>query len=551
MSENTSQNQKDKIIDSFSNDIFQRRRKNPFLLEDNEKAEIVKKGSDLPLETIEKPNEDFIQRHLNDSVFNNLCGCSLNNEQKRAILCDSKYNLVVAGEKSGKTLTVCGKIKYLLENKLATEEDILVLSYLNVSVDELNEKMAEMNPNLNLEAKTFHSLGFDILSDNFGAKKAVDDQLLAHIKAFFDERYNVDKYLRDNVYHLIRDFYPVYVSYVKSVDTLIEKFKSKNFNVLSEALKSSQGSSKRLLTIKKESVRSEQELIIANYLFVNGIKYEYEKPYKINTATPDKRQYCPDFFLPDYGIYIEHYSVYRLAKEKEYKESWNWKEEIHKQNNTTCIKTYSRMFKDETIFKRLKKDLGKYGVKFKPWTQNRIKEVKNAILNLYGGGNLPELNLSSVMNVLETFLSFYKSKYKDDEGFNLLLHKFSDNERKRIKIKRLVEISKEIYHFYLEALKKDNKIDFDDMILQSTDFLRRNFSNKYRYKYILIDEFSDIPPSIFNFLKALVEHGNSKLMAVGDNRQYQDRFRDQDISEIWGLKETTFPNAVINKINVL
>jgi len=547
---NISQNQKDKIIDSFSNDIFQRRQKNPFLLDESEKVQTVKKGSDLPLETIAKPNEDFIQRHLNDSVFNNLLGCSLNNEQRRAILCDSKYNLVIAGEKSGKTLTVCGKIKYLLENKLATEEDILVLSYLNVSVDELNEKISEMNPNLNLEAKTFHSLGFDILSDNFGAKKAIDDQLLAHIKAFFDENYNVDKYLRDDVENLL-NFYPTYTTPFSYVDTLIEKFKSKNFKVLSEALKSSRGSSKRLLTIKKESVKSEHELMIANYLFVNGIKYEYEKPYKINTATLDKRQYCPDFFLPDYGIYIEHYGASRLGKEKEYRESWNWKEDIHEQNNTTCIKTYSRMFNNETIFKRLKEDLDKCGVKPKPWTQNRIREVKNAVMNLYGGGNLPELNLSSVMKVLETFLSFYKSKYENDKYFDQLLHKFSDDERKRAKIKRLVEISKKIYHFYLEALKKDNKIDFDNVILQSTDFLRRNFSDKYRYKYILIDEFSDVPPSIFNFLKALVEHGNSKLMAVGDNRQYKDISTDQDIVDIWGLENTTFPNAVINKINVL
>ena len=478
--------------------------------------------------------------------MNNGAVISLNNEQKRAILCDSKYNLVVAGEKSGKTLTICGKIKYLLENKLATKEDILVLSYLNVSVDELNEKISEMYPDLNLEAKTFHSLGFDILSEHDGEKKAVDDQLLAHIKTFFDEKYSIDKYFKDNVSWLLRYFYPSFGGSLKSVDKLIEDFRSKNFKVLSEALRSSQGTSKRLLTIKKESVKSVQELIIANYLFVNGIEYEYEKPYKINTATLDRRQYCPDFFLPEYGIYIEHYGVYRLAKEKEYRESFEWKKKIHEQNKTICIRTYSREFKDETIFNHLKKELSKYRVKFKPWTQKRIEEVKNTVSNLYDGRDF-----STIMSVLETFFSLYKyKKYKGFQDFeSSLIHGLSENERKRVKIKSLLEISKEIYDFYLRTLERDNKIDCDDMILKSTELLNsQKVGNKYCYKYILVDEFSEIPPSIFNFLKALVKHGNSKLMVVGDNKQYKDRFRDPDISDIWSLEETTFPNATVNEI---
>ena len=494
---------------------------------------------------------DFIKTHLNSPVFSNICGFSLNNEQRKAILCNSQYNLVLADAGSGKTLTILGKIKYLLENNLAKEDEILILSYLDESVDELNRKIPEISPNL--KAKTFHSFGFDILSEYIGEKKAVDDQLLARIKTFFDKNYDKNRELRDNVdkYLSLSPRYPYFIRDLndnspESADKLIEDFRSTDFNVLNEALKKSQGSSKRLLTIKKESVKSMEELVIANYLFVNGIKYEYEKPYEINTATVDKRQYCPDFYLPRYKIYIEHYGTnkagrtpqYSADEEQKYKESMEWKRMTHKQYKTTCIETYSSEFADGTIFDHLKEELSKYEVKFKErWTQNYKEEVKNALLNLYDGRDL-----SKLIYILEDALSIYKS------GCVYLRWKSRVDAQEQERIGSFLKILKEIKDYYDKALKRNKKVDFDDMILQATKYLPK-FKDRYRYKYILIDEFHDTPPIIFNFLEQLVEHGNSKLMAVGDNRQYKDRFTSSDISIIWDLKEKNFPKAEINRIS--
>lgn len=64
--------------------------------------------------TIEKHNENFIVKHLTDTIFDDVNGKSLDIEQRRAILCNSKSNLTIAGAGSGKTLTICGKVKYLL-----------------------------------------------------------------------------------------------------------------------------------------------------------------------------------------------------------------------------------------------------------------------------------------------------------------------------------------------------------------------------------------------------------------------------------------------------
>ena len=62
-------------------------------------------------QVIEKHNEQFIARHIKDEIFDDINGRSLDEEQRRAVLCNAKSNLTIAGAGSGKTLTICGKVK--------------------------------------------------------------------------------------------------------------------------------------------------------------------------------------------------------------------------------------------------------------------------------------------------------------------------------------------------------------------------------------------------------------------------------------------------------
>ena len=62
-------------------------------------------------------------------------------------------------------------------------------------------------------------------------------------------------------------------------------------------------------SLKGETVRSFEECEIANFLYLHGVAYEYEAPYEHDLATSEKRQYKPDFHLPEHGIYIEHFGI--------------------------------------------------------------------------------------------------------------------------------------------------------------------------------------------------------------------------------------------------
>jgi len=51
----------------------------------------------------------------------------LDQQQRLAVAVDEKCNLVVAG--AGKTLTISGKVKYLVDKKGINAKDILLISY--------------------------------------------------------------------------------------------------------------------------------------------------------------------------------------------------------------------------------------------------------------------------------------------------------------------------------------------------------------------------------------------------------------------------------------
>ena len=86
----------------------------------------------------------------------------LDEDQRRVILTDEDYCLVIAGAGAGKTTTVAAKVKYLVEKKGIEPRDILVISFTNKAVGELREKI---NKDLRIDCPiaTFHSTGNAIL----------------------------------------------------------------------------------------------------------------------------------------------------------------------------------------------------------------------------------------------------------------------------------------------------------------------------------------------------------------------------------------------------
>ena len=90
---------------------------------------------------------------------------------------------------------------------------------------------------------------------------------------------------------------------------------------------------------------------------------------------------------------------------------------------------------------------------------------------------------------------------------------------------------REIYALYEEACKRENKLDFAELLLSSIDLLsnKEELRQHYaaRFCHVLIDEFQDTNPLQYRWLK-LLDSGDSVFFAVGDDDQSIYAFRGAD-----------------------
>ncbi len=495
-------------------------------------------------EYISKHNDDFVQQHLNDSIFNDINGKSLDIEQRTAVLRDETSALTIAGAGSGKTLTICRKLKYLLNNAV-NPKDILLLSYSKKSADDLEKKAKNIDSNLTVG--TFHKIGLKILEESSGKKFMVEDQFNAIIEKYFKEEMQNDPSAMNDILR----YYGLFLNSKKKKEKydndgeLYKDLKNADFTTLRDALSNISGERDKKITIKKEMVKSFEELEIANFYFLNGIDYVYEKPYENDVSDNEHRQYTPDFYLKDYGIYHEHYGVDRNGKATQYKDiearkyerGILWKRQIHNLYHTKCLETFSYQFSDGTIYDNLTALLKDNGVKLNPLKPEEVKKATDSVYE--------ERSFKSLINLIRSFISLYKARYKDISYFDSLKDSSFPNIYQKNRASLFLDICKRIYAYYIDYLNKEGKIDFDDMILKSKEMV--SSLSDFKYKYIIVDEFQDISYSRMKFLKSLIEHGSSKLFAVGDDWQAIYRFSGCDLGLFLNF-EKYFGKSSINYI---
>ena len=475
-------------------------------------------------------NQNYVnaQKEKFKHYFDNIEGKKLDEQQRTALITDEYSNLIIAGAGSGKTLTILGKVQYLIEQKNIDPEDILLLSFTKKTIEELNERLKKIE--LDTKATTFHKLGYDIIRKYHTNIPAVTNEntLSGVIKSYlqegiFDNTKALQSYIQYVACYMnIPEEYDNYNSFGEKLDTekgidfQTLKSKCESLNIVTNT---------HLDTIQGERVKSVEELIIANFLYLNGIEYEYEKPYPYGTT-----MYRPDFFLTDYDIYLEHFGVdeHNRAKwltpfnEQKYVEEMQIKRETHKTYNTKLLETYSYYNRDNILLQKLREMLEAESVSFKP------RDAKN----IYTKVSENDKNFGKeIIRLIESFINLSKSRRLD---YHSLKNLFSDRTQTRKSF--MIERQEMFLHFVLpilekydNTLKERNEIDFNDMINKATDVVKSN-KPQYTYRYIIIDEYQDISFSRFNLIKEIRDLSGARLVCVGDDWQSIYRFAGSDIS---------------------
>ena len=157
----------------------------------------------------------------------------LDNTQMEAIKSNNKSVLVIAGAGSGKTLTIQGKVKYLIEEQNIKENEILCISFTNETVNNLKEKLLKLG--YDIEVLTFHKLGLKFLKNKYSI--APDNTLSYIIDEYFKSFIQFDKKknrLFRNIFFSDNDINKLfksklYENYKNKIYTFIKLAKCNNF----------------------------------------------------------------------------------------------------------------------------------------------------------------------------------------------------------------------------------------------------------------------------------------------------------------------------------
>ena len=108
----------------------------------------------------------------------------------------------------------------------------------------------------------------------------------------------------------------------------------------------------------------------------------------------------------------------------------------------------------------------------------------------------------------------------------------------------------EIYRAYQEQLRKNNALDFDDLLVKTVELFRNcpEVLDYYqeRFLYIMVDEYQDTNTVQFQFVSLLASRYRN-LCVVGDDDQSIYKFRGANIGNILDF-EKVFPDAKVVKL---
>lgn len=512
-------------------------RKNGFSVERARSACLSYKNID---DLVVQANEKYVNRKLVeekeylDNILKSVDSViSLDEDQRKVVLADEDYSLVIAGAGAGKTTTVAAKVKYLVERQGIDPKQILIISFTNKAVNELRDKI---NKDLNIPCPiaTFHAAGNAILHKNDPEKLNIVDgsKLYYCVQGYFR-----DTILRDpKVVNSLILFFASYFDAPYEGDD-INHFFNHMANASYATMRSElddfrvevlDRKSKKKATIQNEIVRSVQEVEVANFLYLNNIDYVYEPIYKYHIPG-SRKPYTPDFEITqgNRAAYIEHFGITEagenfLYDDEElaaYKKAINDKVRLHREHGTELIYTFSSYNDGRSISEHLQESLIKHGFELHRRSDEEvIKKIVASEENKY---------INRLVFLVINFIRNFKVNGYDEKDFDRLMRKTSN-----VRTKLFLDICHACFLEYMKFLVENHAVDFEDMINESARVLDevREMKQKLDFKYLIVDEYQDISRQRFDLVKSFSEVTDAKIMAVGDDWQSIYAFSGSDIT---------------------
>lgn len=488
-------------------------------------------------QTISNYNKKLIEQRRRDySYLWNKGLLSLDEEQQVAIVTDDKYNLVVAAAGSGKTEVLTTRIAYLIARKPDSVQPkrILAIAYTRKAKEEIERRLLDRYNLRDVNVKTFHKLGKDILEKACGKIRRTD---------IIDEnkKYNVIKRIFEHKIKTQPDFYNLFLQYAKTLhDKEIEGPRTEQ-ETLTYARK------RPYYSINNTRVNSQAEKEIMDFFLthkLNGkpIPVEYE---------PDVEGFRPDFYLPQYDLFIEHWALNEKGEvpewfsqsTEEYKKSMEMKKKWFTKHGRLLVETFAHEYEEnnpeqfvELLKRRVLEKLETRHASNREFTPKTYDEIVEIAWGPY----------KNPMDEIVNFVTIAKTFGLTPEGIANRLRTIKWT-RKQLAFGNLAV---EVYPVYEEELRKHEKIDFGDMINNAINELD-NDKNLYAdvYDHILVDEYQDVSAQRYKLIKRLLgRNPGCKLFCVGDDWQSIMAFSGSNLDFFVNF-EKYFENPAVTRIS--
>lgn len=487
-------------------------------------------GDATPQDTLKKLFDAMNEKHLvvqkiaRQEFFDTVEKNPLTDEQIHACVCMDDAVMVVAAAGSGKTSTMVAKTGYVLHERLAAPEQILLLAFNRATANEVGARIAEQLrgvPDVDqVRSNTFHAFGIDVIAKASGKKPSLAPWVDPS-KPGEDIRK-----VGDIIQSLIvqdpqfkRDWDLFRTIYGRDVGKWGERQEPDAYA----------DGRRGFLTAKGDIVKSKEERVIADWLFYNGVAYEYERSYEHDTANEQYRQYFPDFYYPDAQLYHEHFALNEQgeapAEFRGYLEGVKWKRALHTEEGTTLVETTSHDLMTGKAIDTLERALVARGV------QLNFDPSRKAL----GLPPVPEQDLARSFRV---FQQHVKNNSLDQHQLTAALAEQS-KDGYAARLRMYLAIYERIAAEWERRLREGKFIDFEDMLIKAAEHVESG-AYKSPYTIILADEFQDSSRARIRILKALAASPGvqTHLCVVGDDWQGINRFAGSDISVMTEFEKT-------------
>lgn len=385
-------------------------------------------------------------------------GNTLDKQQTKAAMVNNKNTIIIAGAGSGKSLTMVGKIKYLVQIKNVKLNEILCITFTNNAAKSLEEKIKK---ELCMDNKvyTFHKLSLEILNEHHIKYSIADDSLLDYLieeifYAIAPTPY-FEKYFLTKNYLYSKEF----INYKKTISRFIRLFIGNFYEVdiFDKIIKRARKKDKPYLRIikkiyemylieKKSSglIDFDDMIFMATKLVSNkGIKTNYKyiiideyqdtskirenlvrkiinKTHAYITVVGDDFQSIYRFSGCDINNFLEFSNRFRPVKKLYLTSTYRNSQELIKVAGSFVMKNNRQIKKQLVSNKHIDKPI------IICYYKNKINDFK-MLLNIINSNNIMVLgrNNKDIYDVLSKDIDFFNNQivYKDKNIYYKTIHK--------------------------------------------------------------------------------------------------------------------------------